>query len=393
MASVKRCNSIEDLASRLSRDAGRVPARFLYDMLRGIYESRSLNLTDIARVLGENIGLHGTHKRLSRNLARGELSATVSDQLLKIGARSVGQDTPLIVLMHKINKKYARRMEYLATDDGYRVCDILAHAPGSDTWVPLLTTLWSRRAPGYVSDTHEVRQATDRVLAATQGKGLFYLSPYVLPQKVLRGLTHDRDLRFFSAIAAADDTLIYRHRAQPVAELTHLCKTPFGKMMYKVVPETTRGFFQEWRLSTTELSIFTEVGTMPVRFPDAARPLSLVVQRAKGQLRNDTLAMLSSEPQLRSRKPIMDLVTSYMAISDVVAAHIRGKEKYRPADFRVFTYERLQLLMTLLNAVLFYELAIARSIVLSERMISFSPHEGELERDYLLPPAIALARC
>ena len=49
------------------------------DMLVGIHQSRSVNLTEVARSLKEEIELHASHKRLSRNLARSELIDVVGD--------------------------------------------------------------------------------------------------------------------------------------------------------------------------------------------------------------------------------------------------------------------------------------------------------------------------
>ena len=52
----------------LGGDLGRVGYKFVRDMLIGMQRTRSVNLTDIAKSLNENIRLHATHKRLSRNL-------------------------------------------------------------------------------------------------------------------------------------------------------------------------------------------------------------------------------------------------------------------------------------------------------------------------------------
>ena len=55
-------------SDELGGDLGRVGYKFVRDMLVGMQRTRSVNLTDIAKSLNEDIRLHATHKRLSRNL-------------------------------------------------------------------------------------------------------------------------------------------------------------------------------------------------------------------------------------------------------------------------------------------------------------------------------------
>ena len=99
---------------RFGRPLGRVDLKFVKNMLSGIWQTRSVNLTDIARSLNENIRLHATHKRLSRNLDNIELQERLSTGLLKMVAEHVRPDTRLIVHIYEITKKYASKIEFLA---------------------------------------------------------------------------------------------------------------------------------------------------------------------------------------------------------------------------------------------------------------------------------------
>ena len=114
--------SIGDFADLLCSDElgpqlGKVGIKFIRSMLLGIGRSRSINLTDISQALDEKISLHATHKRLCRNLEDLELSANLADRLLRLGAEKVGPDTRLIIHLYELNKKYARKMEYLSPPD------------------------------------------------------------------------------------------------------------------------------------------------------------------------------------------------------------------------------------------------------------------------------------
>ena len=70
--------------------------RFVSEMVYGIQASQSVLLTEIGRSLEESIALHKTEDRLSRNLQRSELEKTVQENVLKMAARHVGEDTLLI---------------------------------------------------------------------------------------------------------------------------------------------------------------------------------------------------------------------------------------------------------------------------------------------------------
>ena len=92
-------------SEQLGPDLGRVGFKFIRDMMVGIDRAQSVNLTDITKALCEGIRPHATHKRLSRNLCNPELSESLSDRLLKLGAAQVKKDTRLIVHMYELNKK------------------------------------------------------------------------------------------------------------------------------------------------------------------------------------------------------------------------------------------------------------------------------------------------
>ena len=117
-------------ADSLAKPLGKVDRKFVQSMLKGISVSRSLNLTEIARGLEENISLHATHKRLSRNLYDEALVENISERLLRLGSERVGPNTRLIVHVSELQKKFARKIEFLPTAEenseaGFKVCEIV----------------------------------------------------------------------------------------------------------------------------------------------------------------------------------------------------------------------------------------------------------------------------
>jgi hypothetical protein len=156
---------LREFARDLAFGLGKVSAKFVEDALVGIYLAKSVNLTEVAHALDENIAIHATQKRLSRNLGQPELGRLIAIRLLTFAARRVRQDTLLAVHVRDLKKRYARQMQYLlpldesATSDasGYRVCEIVACEPGTDRYTPIASHLWSSHAPSFVSDSAEVR--------------------------------------------------------------------------------------------------------------------------------------------------------------------------------------------------------------------------------------------
>ena len=102
-------------SGELSKGLCLAAQRFVSEMVYGIQASESVLLTEIARSLEESISLRKTHGRLSRNLQRPELEDVVAGNVLDMGAGHIGEDTLLVIDPSDVSKKYAKKMEYLAT--------------------------------------------------------------------------------------------------------------------------------------------------------------------------------------------------------------------------------------------------------------------------------------
>ncbi|MGI9232491.1 MAG: hypothetical protein ACR2RD_02575, partial [Woeseiaceae bacterium] len=237
-------------SERFGPDLGRVGFKFVRNMLVGIQRARSVNLTDVAKGLNEGIRLHATHKRLSRNLDNPALAANLSDRLLKLGAASVRPDTRLIVHLYELNKKYARKVEYLPepgldSDAGFKVCEILASDPDSETYTPLLATVWSDKVPGYVSDAEEIKKALHRVARATDNKGMFYFDDQSMSGEFLQPIFDDPGFDFIAMVRDTEMDVFYRNESCPVQTLADSVQTPYGRTMFKLIPEGASGITKQ----------------------------------------------------------------------------------------------------------------------------------------------------
>ena len=82
---------------------------------------------------------------------------------------------------------------------------------------------------------------------------------------------------------------------------------------------------------------------------------------------------------------LMGLVESFLSMQDVLETHQALLASFDPAGFRVLTYNRLQLLMTLLQAVIHYETSMLGNISINDPLFTLKPHDGKLKRTYYQP--------
>ncbi|MGI9272597.1 MAG: hypothetical protein ACR2QT_12535 [Woeseiaceae bacterium] len=367
-------------------DLGRVGFKFVRDMLVGIQRTRSVNLTDIAKGLNEDIRLHATHKRLSRNLDDPELAASLSDRLLRMGAEGVRRNTRLIVHLYELNKKYARKVEYLPepglhSDAGFKVCEILASDPESETYTPLLANVWSDKVPGFVSDAEEVKKTLRRVARATDNKGLFYFDDHSLSGEFLKSIIVEPGLNYLAMMTGTEMDVMYKNESISMNTLTESVQTPYGRTMFKLIPEGASGVSKN-----TDIDVFLHAGALAIRLPDMDRNLRLIALKAKNRFVGEIASpMITTETNLRSRKALMGMVESFLSVQDVVLTHQALRDSFDPSSFRVLTYDRLQLLMALLQGVIHYEVALARNVSISDHLFSDTPHDGDMNRTYFLP--------
>ena len=160
-----------------------LPARrFVAEALYGIAARQSVRLTEIGRALEEPIALAKTETRLSRNLGRPELGDHVAAAVLREGSRKVAARTLLILDISDVAKPYAEKMQYLArvrdgsTGEiaaGYWLCQVVAVENEDNAIVPLCSTLYSQRAPDFVSENAELKAAMAAVSEACEGRGVW----------------------------------------------------------------------------------------------------------------------------------------------------------------------------------------------------------------------------
>jgi len=402
---------VRAIGATLSVGLGKVASRFVNDMLAGMLIGGSVRLTEIARALDESIPLHSTHKRLSRNLGNPRIGSVVADNLLKDGAANVHGDSLLVVDLFEVVKRYAEKMQYLPasatvgdapsptngehegpTEEGdraYRVCEVFAWdldgAPipeyaelaqqmpsdtdGEDTvsaWnnlmlTPLAQSLYSPRAPEFRSETDEVVELLRRVVAVTEGRGIFAFDISNFRGRLRRHsyellarhrelpevLTAELQCRY-TARVPGDYPLLHGRSPTTAREVGVSCDTPYGVTLYKY-------------RDAEDVGMFVHFGAVPVRLPACPeRPLWLVSVKGLPPIEPtpsdpEPVLILTTEAMSRNRKVIWPLVWRFLSYWDAVRINQEIKDQFDFDDVRVLTYDRLRNLGALVLAASYVE--------------------------------------
>ena len=386
---------LREFASDLACGLGKVSAKFVEDGLLGIYRAKSVNLTEVARTLDENIAIHATQKRLSRNLGHRELGRMIAANLLTFAARRVRQDTMLAVHVRDLKKRYARKMQYLLPADespnsdfsGYRICEIVACKPGTDRYTPIASHLWSSHAPTFVSDSAEIIATIEQVLSATNGRGIIY--PHIgvrelnLSATDLIALTGVRAL--FNVTGSFPElehsNWIHNKRSVSHSDLVDASKTPYGVTLYKMHP------------NGVEESVFCEVGSVSAAPADSSGKLGsfMVVRYDSPSLRDLPKiphTLFSTSPLKNTRAKLVEILVGHASIIATVAANVEHKDAYNLSGFRVLSFERMRTLLTLLQAVTFFDTAVTRRCRVEGTGFSLQPLPGDHPRTFLIPESV-----
>ena len=365
----------------LCRGLGRVDEKFVRTVVKGILAARSVNLSKIATALNENISLHATHKRLSRNLDNPSLQATLAQRLLELGSQEASQNTRLFVHTYSLNKKYAQKIEYLdqAQASGFNVCEVLASDYESNRYVPLVSHVWSSTVPGFVSDADEIKRTLRRVLKTIGQQSLIYLDDKsAVARAVASEFLPDVDFEILSLMQEKTMEVECNGKRLSLQAVSESIETEYGKIMFKLVPEGLVG------TTETDMDLFMHVGTQTIKILESNRPMSLIALKVNSNYLGElqTIPIVTSRTKLRSRKSLMGLVESFLSMQDVIQTHVSCRDQFKPADFRVLSFNRLQLLLTLLLTALQVE---ASTQGLASQQIDVKPHDGDIHRTYLMP--------
>ncbi len=329
----------------LSKGLCAAAQRFVSEMVYGIQASQSVMLTEIGRTLEETIPLRKTEWRLSRNLQRPELEDTVQDNLLAMAAGRIGDDTLLIIDPSDVSKKYAKKMEFLATvrdgsahelARGYWTLHVIGAEVGSSAMTPLYQRLWSADAPDFVSENEEILRGIDAVMEHVGRRGLWVMDRGG-DRINLFGPMLDRGARFLFRLVG-DRHVVYNGKTQLARDVALGCRCRHAETVTRIK-------------DGKEQTYVLRFGFRRVFLPERTEPLCLLVVHGLGE---EPLMLLTTEPLRSSFKCLWRMVRVYLKRWGVEETIRYLKTCYDLENVRVLNYQGLQNLMPLVLAAMFF---------------------------------------
>jgi hypothetical protein len=150
----------------LSKDLDKTASRFIQEAIYGIIASESVMLTEIGRQMESRVSLKKTEERFSRQLIKPRIWNCLQKSILSLASVRAKEKSLLILDLSDLKKKYAEKMEYLATVrdgsengepvDGYWTNQVIASEVDSNEITPLYYSLYSQKSPDFESENAEI---------------------------------------------------------------------------------------------------------------------------------------------------------------------------------------------------------------------------------------------
>lgn len=349
MNATKVARKLRDRIGRFSGDLSKglcaAARRFVSEMVYGIQASESVVLTEVGRTLEEAIPLRKTQWRLSRNLQRPELEDAVQENLLGMAANRIGRDSLLIIDPSDLSKKYAKKMEYLATvhdgsahdlGQGYWTLHIIGAEVDSSAMTPLYQRLWSAEAPHFVSENEEILRSIDAVMKHVGRRGLWVMDRGG-DRINLFGPMLERGARFLFRLVGNRHVVLHG-KTQLAKAVAQGCPCRYAKSVIRV--------------KDGKEEVYTlRFGFRKVFLPNRPEPLCLLVIHGLGE---EPLMLLTTEALRNSFKCLWRMLRAYLKRWSIEETIRYVKTCYDLENVRVLNYQGLQNLMPLVLAVMFF---------------------------------------
>lgn len=156
---------IKKFSDKISKGLSRPKYKLVFQMLYGMLESQSTQLSNISRALKEEITLKKTVERLSRGLGRFNENEIIMENYLDIVKNNTREVSVLIVDNSDISKPYSQMLDSLCEvrdgstgeiTTGYHLLEITALTKGFKMPMPVYTRVYSSTEKDYVSEDEEV---------------------------------------------------------------------------------------------------------------------------------------------------------------------------------------------------------------------------------------------
>jgi hypothetical protein len=330
----------------LSKELDKTVGRFIQEAIYGIIASQSVMLTEIGRQLESRVSLKKIEERFSRQLIKPEIWNCLQKSILSLASERVKEKTLLILDLSDLKKKYAEKMEYLATVrdgsedgelvDGYWTNQVIASEVDSNEITPLYYSLYSQKSPDFESENVEIIKAFNQVGRAVQDMGIWVIDRRADRDDLYASLLKNKRDFIIRLIGSRD--LISQGKPLRSLWLAYACRLPYENSVIKII---------EGR----EVRFLIRYGFMPVHLPNIEKPLTMVVIKGFG---GQPMMLLTSLQVNSNEKDLWFIVSAYLKQWFIEETIRFVKQTYDLENIIVLKYVRLQNMMALLLAVFYF---------------------------------------
>jgi len=330
----------------LSQDLDKTARRFVGEAVYGIMASQSVMLTEIGRQQESRVSLKKIEERFSRQLIKPGIWDSLHQRILAMGSSRVKDRTLLILDLSDLKKKYAEKMEHMATVrdgsdkgelvHGYWTNQVIASEVGGNEITPLHFSLYSQASPDFTGENNEILKAIDQVGTAVQNRGIWVID---------RGGDRDalyepllRNKRDFVIRMVGSRDLIYKGKNVRSLWLAFSCRSPYQKSFVRL-------------RQGKEVQYNIRFGSVPVQLPNMDAPLNMVVVQGISKKPMMLLTTLQINP---GERDLWFIIQAYMKRWSIEETIRFVKQTYDLENIRVLRYTRLQNMMALLLAVFYF---------------------------------------
>jgi hypothetical protein len=336
------------ISGELSKKLDKTARRFVSEAVYGILSSQTVLLTELGRSLEGDVTLKKIIERFCRQLGKASLWLSIHKQLLSQVSWRIADKTLLILDISDIQKRYARKMEYVATvrdgskkelGKGYWSLHVIAAELDSLEINPLYQTIYSQDAPDFVSENHQILAAISMISEHSRDRGIYVIDRGGDRGELLNPLLDAK--RHFIIRMEGSRHLRYWRGKSSALELARYCSCPYEEDIVKEEDGKEKVFHISY-------------GFLPVRLPDREEQLWMLVVKGFGE---KPMMLLTTERLRKSRKVLRKSMLCYFMRWKIEETIRFLKQTYDLENIRLLRYNALRNMMALL-LIAFHFLAV-----------------------------------
>ena len=332
---------IVNYTKNMSSGLGRIETKFLYDVLYGICASKDIKISNIARVLHENIKLSNTIERLCIRLESFNNIDLVNQNYYKY-INSMAPEYPVSIFDDSdITKIYGRKFESIdvvrdASDPnnsykpGYHMCNANIISKEEKQPIPIYSNVYSTKSDNFVSANEETYKSIDAVRNCLKRKSLMVFD---------RGYD---DIKLFHYVLDGGDDLLVRLKE-------NRCFLFKGKKKkLNEVYESRKGKVKMHLLfQGEEKDVY--ISYTRVILPADKKEYTLIFVYGLGKSEK---FMLLTNKKIENKEDAIKLVRIYMDRWRIETYHRSIKTEYNYEDIRVRNLKAINNLTYFLNLII-----------------------------------------